>query len=71
MSAQTIFLVSGGCGLLGLIVTYFMVPDVTTESLHEMDRRWSIDRRGDTEEETPEPEKQETPANPEGTVSPV
>lgn len=47
---QTKFTISAACGLVGAIVTYIFIPDLTGLDLREGDKRWLaiLDGRGDT-----------------------
>ena len=41
MSTPAIFLLSAACGLIGALVTWLFVPDVTTLDMKELDKRWA------------------------------
>jgi len=44
MATTTIFIVCGALSFLGFLVTIAMVPEMSQTSLHDVDRRWSVDR---------------------------
>jgi hypothetical protein len=46
LSTPAIFLLSAACGLIGALVTWLFVPDVTTLDMKELDKRWASLRAG-------------------------
>lgn len=49
LDAPTIFIVSGACCLVGLVITLVFVPEVTHTALRETDRRWSVARESEND----------------------